>query len=886
MRLIKKYLLTEYTIVLFFLLLAVLNLFSRTLNHDLYFRVLGDPSQKLVWYPASLLIKNMFFTDFSFLWSPLFGAGVPFLADPSLGAFLPYRIFLFLDPNIYVVIILLTAGFFTYLFSKTIGIGKGGAFLASICFMLNTYFVQYINHSQLEVDALLPLVLLFFYLTYKKQNYTTTSIAGIIFSLSIFGMSPESTFYILFVVFTFLIFLMIRDLFTKQSNCFKGLLHIFIALIIGLALTSYQVFPLYEYLRGHALNYRSLDRGLVHNPLSDLNAIISSEFYFRFNWVYTPFVGVEILFLFIVLGVFSAIHKPSIKKFSFIFCAFLLIGICYGYLNKFFHSLPIPFFKEMANEKHPIPAIAFCLAMIGGYGLDYIIKSFSNRITKIAFFVLITLAASTELFDYFANEPVRAGFGKISLNQPPDYSVFINKDKDIFRIYASPRDGYLKGNFYSPVAGNNVEIFNISNISFDTAYFSYRYHKYFVDLLKGESQCFTTSINSVNSFNSPFFDLLNVKYVVGMAIPALSSLNPKKYSKVYDKDNLQIFKNNYCLPRAFMVYKAKYLTTETKTLAYLNSNEFNPRNTIVIESNDKFDLSTKQLNNNNVSIISYKPTEVNLNVNTSESGFLFLSDMYFPGWKAYVNGKATKIYRANYLFRSIYLSTGQYHVRFVYKPLTFVYGLMVTILTLLLILILILYSKGILKTKITIILSIGYLFSTVLFVILFYIYHSNNIDPFLLNNKPFEYNYKYQEVNSSKNLIKLDWSGKYAFDPANNWYVSPNKGDSLSITFKGKALKLKILSNTNCGTSIIRLNNVFLTNFKTRNNIDILGEDVLIDDEKGSVTGIPNSTYINTYNSTVMAKELSLLKKLPNNTRFTLSIETVKPLIVIYGVYY
>ncbi len=85
-----------------------------------------------------------------------------------------------------------------------------------------------------------------------------------------------------------------------------------------------------------------------------------------------------------------------------------------------------------------------------------------------------------------------------------------------------------------------------------------------------------------------------------------------------------------------------------------------------------------------VRIDSYKSNTVDLTVNSKSRQFLFLSDSYFPGWKAYINGKPTKILRANYMFRAIVIGPGKHQVRFEYDPLSFKLGLAVTLTTILL----------------------------------------------------------------------------------------------------------------------------------------------------------------------------------------------------------
>ena len=79
----------------------------------------------------------------------------------------------------------------------------------------------------------------------------------------------------------------------------------------------------------------------------------------------------------------------------------------------------------------------------------------------------------------------------------------------------------------------------------------------------------------------------------------------------------------------------------------------------------------------------YEPNHVTIKAETSASGFVFLSDSYYPDWKAYVDGQETEIYRADYAFRAVYLMPGQHVVDFIYEPRSFKVGYMVSLLALL-----------------------------------------------------------------------------------------------------------------------------------------------------------------------------------------------------------
>jgi uncharacterized membrane protein YfhO len=89
------------------------------------------------------------------------------------------------------------------------------------------------------------------------------------------------------------------------------------------------------------------------------------------------------------------------------------------------------------------------------------------------------------------------------------------------------------------------------------------------------------------------------------------------------------------------------------------------------------------LNCDQVTIISYEPERVIIEADLASEGYLILTDTYYPGWRAYVDGKESSIIRANLLFRAIRLSAGQHRVEFSYEPASLKLGAAVSAVTLL-----------------------------------------------------------------------------------------------------------------------------------------------------------------------------------------------------------
>lgn len=78
-------------------------------------------------------------------------------------------------------------------------------------------------------------------------------------------------------------------------------------------------------------------------------------------------------------------------------------------------------------------------------------------------------------------------------------------------------------------------------------------------------------------------------------------------------------------------------------------------------------------------LVSYGPNRIEARYDADRDCLLYLSDTYYPGWKAYVDGKETPVYRANLAFRALEVPKGKHDVVFAYAPRSFYAGLLVTL---------------------------------------------------------------------------------------------------------------------------------------------------------------------------------------------------------------
>jgi uncharacterized membrane protein YfhO len=74
--------------------------------------------------------------------------------------------------------------------------------------------------------------------------------------------------------------------------------------------------------------------------------------------------------------------------------------------------------------------------------------------------------------------------------------------------------------------------------------------------------------------------------------------------------------------------------------------------------------------------------EVEVEVATSAPAVLVLSENYYPGWRAAVDGRAAELLRVDYNLRGVVVSPGRHEVSFRYRPRSVLWGALVSLLTL------------------------------------------------------------------------------------------------------------------------------------------------------------------------------------------------------------
>lgn len=134
------------------------------------------------------------------------------------------------------------------------------------------------------------------------------------------------------------------------------------------------------------------------------------------------------------------------------------------------------------------------------------------------------------------------------------------------------------------------------------------------------------------------------------------------------------------VPRAYWVTKFSVEKDSMRVLQRLSATDFNPLREVVLDSN--ISLVPSAGSSAKLDIRRYENSIVNIATDANGEGILVLADSYYPGWKAYVDGKETAILRANHFYRAVRLPGGEHKVEFRYEPRSFKIGAMISLATL------------------------------------------------------------------------------------------------------------------------------------------------------------------------------------------------------------
>ncbi len=305
----------------------------------------------------------------------------------------------------------------------------------------------------------------------------------------------------------------------------------------------------------------------------------------------------------------------------------------------------------------------FKLAVLGGFLFGALLLYYRKTLNKTVLAILVLGAA---IIDYhyvdrniihpevlFKSEQVRLVKDSRVIDrflEPDPVIDFLKKDKSFFRIMPL---FHPSAPFYGEFSSNRYMIFGISSIG--------GYHAAKLQIYNNLLKTFSSAL-SMGHYE--IMNMLNVKYLVtAYKLPQADFLE-MVWSGFNSKGSRRyIYDNKNALPRAFFVDKYKVSKGDQAILA-LQNGQLDPSETAFLERVPDIEPVSKL--GSTVKIKKAGFNEITLTADIASPCILMLSEVYYPRWKVFIDGREGSIIRADYVLRAVALSAGRHDIIFRY----------------------------------------------------------------------------------------------------------------------------------------------------------------------------------------------------------------------------
>ena len=286
-----------------------------------------------------------------------------------------------------------------------------------------------------------------------------------------------------------------------------------------------------------------------------------------------------------------------------------------------------------------------------------------GRVPPVCLAALILMVSAGDLWHFGARYVIVSPLE--SCRWPHDLAEFLRSDRSVYRICAP--------NISVPGAMQNIREGVAAIDGYETL--NVGLYKDYVDSSQGVRR--GARLDFAIDGIAPMLEALNLKYLL---LPAPQRFDSPGYRRRFTDGWVTVYEKEAPSPRAFVVHRARVIPDPDAALAALRMRGEAVRDEVILSADPGVPLPAPApgLDGDRVKIIAEHPSEVRVAAEFARPGFLVLSDVYYPGWKAYADGKEAPILRANYAFRAVYLGEGTHEVRFVYAPRSFAIGLRVS----------------------------------------------------------------------------------------------------------------------------------------------------------------------------------------------------------------
>jgi hypothetical protein len=667
-------------------------------------------------------------------WTSRFQCGFPLLAEGQVGAFYPINLFFYFlfSPFVAYTYGILThyllGAIFFYVYLRSLKLSGWSSLFGTLVYLFGTaQGGYYYNIISQKVLIWLPLT---FYLADRIVEDRRRSLVlwlGLVFSFQMFGGYLQYAIYS--IGFSILYFLWAASSKLKEAGWDgwgKNVGWLFTSLAVTAVLSLAQLLPTWELAQ--LSNRFSFQEEFAYvgsvNPLA-----LATLFFPHWDGFLKAEIYVGILGLFFVFV--AATTKMLKREWFFVALTLLTLGLALGKFNPLFVGLikatrfygfrtPSKFlfflavglavlsafgFEKWTAEGSRTRRFSWATGIFGGLSLLGIVGILFPVAQYLAQWERIygNILARTEILDpwnltflgflvgswlflrsrfafskvalaslLFANlycygfTSVKGNYEAYAFIETPSEALKrLTEEKGIFRIHRAPAT-LASTDVLPPLLHVNM-LYGLDVTGGYSPFVHRDYYELFRDVGDvNDSQRHLLAEKEALVRESALLDFLNAKFIV-TDLP----LDQTEYTPLREEEGYGLYQNDNFLPRAFFVGRATEVTWK-EFLEEVRRGRFSPTRKVYLIEKQSGEGGTAEGEEiyKGIDRIFAGEEEIKVEFTAPSRGYLVTSDLYYPGWKAWVNDVERPILRANGIFRAVGIpSEGKFTVQFSYRPL-------------------------------------------------------------------------------------------------------------------------------------------------------------------------------------------------------------------------
>ena len=678
-------------------------------------------------------------------WNPYVMSGMPFQAEPQTALFYPLHVlyYVFSTPTAWslaLILRMLFGAMFMTLLMRSIGATRAGAVASGIAFAFGGFMVAWQGAVMGDAVMWLPLVCYSIHKLQTNRSRGSLGLTAFAFAMPVLAGHPETAVHVTLTGIAAALLLWVFPADRKFRFDTRFLLLFSVAGVIALGLSAIQLLPTLEWVTrsGRELNTVWGGRFELHQALG----FFSRDALRAPNaaGVLVPnamgYVGMFTL----LAAALAPLHRSS--RYVIWFAGVVVFGIMstFGFEPVYGLLTHTPMLKGLKNERL-ILLVDFGLAALAGLGISALQEERADRSPVRRLLPWILVAAAFAISMFFVQELQLAAKFKVEVMRRPSFSrtlllaglivmswklirlqrarmfPFVACALLVFDLgtFAYGYTGSTRRDEMYPPAPvfeflqergrqetfrmapigppfpmNSGVAFEVQSLTGFEAAVPTALQRFVLDFTEGYADSVVMNAEKMLSTHDRRLDMLNVKYVVMTAATPeqeMFSHHPDRFAQVFKEGRSVIFENKTVLPRAFVVAGSglRLIPGATEQMEAVKHTTFDPLRTVVVGSTPKEFAETSAVSSDvfkgSVDIIDSDVNGYLFRVQASGPAILVVSQNYFPGWTATIDGRSVSVFPADHALTGIAVPPGDYDVRFEFQSATFKAGALASLLS-------------------------------------------------------------------------------------------------------------------------------------------------------------------------------------------------------------